>query len=290
MASVRQCISTGEVEKAVELARELESSPEHYAEAVKVLESQDRPELFCPKCRTQIPVRFITSSLRYVFAGACSVCAENEQARKDDAARKRAKQFYLDHLDDTLRERGMPKKYLPARLSDFPKAVANTEPKSLYLCGDRGVGKTHLACAIARFSAENREPVRYSEIGERITFKVSASTLPMYISVPVLLMEIRDSFKNDSAMSEKKLIEKYGSAPFLILDDLGVEKTTDWSLQTLYTLINRRYEEELVTIITSNLSLKELAEKVGDRIASRIAEMCEVKVMKGEDRRLKRGA
>ena len=72
----------------------------------------------------------------------------------------------------------------------------------------------------------------------------------------------------------------------LILDDMGAEKTSEWSIQTLYSIIDRRYRDEKQTLITSNLTLDEIAEKVGDRIASRIAGMCKVVEIKGKDRRI----
>jgi integrase len=56
----------------------------------------------------------------------------------------------------------------------------------------------------------------------------------------------------------------------LYLDDLGTEKPTDWALQTLYLIIDRRYPEMMQTIISSNLNLDELSSRLGDRIASRI--------------------
>ena len=72
------------------------------------------------------------------------------------------------------------------------------------------------------------------------------------------------------------------------MDDMGAEKTTDWSMSTLYVLIDKRYSEMMPTIITSNLTVAEVADKVGDRIASRIAGMCKVIELKGKDRRLGR--
>jgi len=50
------------------------------------------------------------------------------------------------------------------------------------------------------------------------------------------------------------------------------EKTTEWALQTLFVIIDRRYRNMVKTIITSNLSLNEISEKIGDRIASRSEE------------------
>jgi DNA replication protein DnaC len=107
------------------------------------------------------------------------------------------------------------------------------------------------------------------------------------ISVPDLLLEIRECFNGRTGEGKWGLIEKYAGSRCLIMDDLGVEKTSKWSMQTLYSIIDRRYRDERQTLVTSNLTLNEIAEKVGDRIASRIAGMCKVVEIKGRDRRLK---
>ena len=59
----------------------------------------------------------------------------------------------------------------------------------------------------------------------------------------------------------------------LILDDLGAEKPSDWVKEQLYVIINRRYENMLPTIITTNCTMNELKDRIGERTASRIIEM-----------------
>jgi DNA replication protein DnaC len=109
-----------------------------------------------------------------------------------------------------------------------------------------------------------------------------------WISAVDLLLQIRGTFRPGSENTEESIIEEYSDCRLLVLDDLGAEKTSEWSLQTLYTIIDRRYREERQTIITSNLSLDELASQVDDRIASRLSELCRVVRLAGEDRRVKR--
>ena len=99
-------------------------------------------------------------------------------------------------------------------------------------------------------------------------------------------MVLRNTFKDKSEQSETEIINNLSEANILILDDLGAEKSSEFALQSLYVIIDQRYSEIRPTIITSNLSLGEIAEKVGDRIASRIAGMCKVIELKGKDRRL----
>ena len=64
---------------------------------------------------------------------------------------------------------------------------------------------------------------------------------------------------------------KYASFPYLILDDIGAEKSTDRSIVQLYTIINHRNNELLPTIYTTNLTLPEIEQYLGPRIASRMA-------------------
>ncbi|EKD46442.1 MAG: hypothetical protein ACD_67C00234G0001, partial [uncultured bacterium] len=73
----------------------------------------------------------------------------------------------------------------------------------------------------------------------------------------------------------------------LVFDDIGAEKSSDWVQETLFVLINHRYEQMLSTILTTNCTLDELATRVGKRITSRLIEMCRCIRMDGEDWRIK---
>ncbi len=73
--------------------------------------------------------------------------------------------------------------------------------------------------------------------------------------------------------------------PLLLLDDLGAAKTSEWTEELTYRLINHRYEHMLPTLITTNLPTAELRTALGDRVASRLAEMTERVVLTGPDRR-----
>lgn len=156
--------------------------------------------------------------------------------------------------------------------------------QSYFIHGDVGTGKTHLAVALIRGYFEQR-PVKevHEADGRKIRYRPA---VPRIVSVPDLLMEIRQVFSGQSQKTEGGIIRDYGEYRLLFLDDIGVEKATEWALQTLYTIIDRRYRDMRQTVITSNLNLNDLAAKVGDRIVSRIAGMCEVVHLKGKDRRL----
>ena len=167
---------------------------------------------------------------------------------------------------------GIPEMYKKASLQD--------DNRSLFLSGANGIGKTYKAAGILCNWIEKlnyKQLINYAE----------GSNYPIFITVPELLMKIRNCFSLQQC--EESVVEKYSRCPVLVLDDLGVEKTTEWVLQTLYIILNNRYSNYMQTIITSNLSIEEIGEKLGDRIASRIAGMCKIVKLTGKDRRVKNG-
>jgi DNA replication protein DnaC len=125
----------------------------------------------------------------------------------------------------------------------------------LFFVGRPGTGKTHLAVAILKTIA-----------------KKGFSAL--MVTVPNVLVEIRAVIKDSEATG--KLINQVLKTNFLVLDDLGVEKPTDWVREELYKLINERYERKLPTLVTSNLDLDKLADRIGERVVDRLVEMCKV--------------
>jgi len=145
------------------------------------------------------------------------------------------------------------------------------EIESTYLYGGIGTGKTITAVQIML----NYLKYLYINQYDKDIQKKTAG----FISVPELLLLFKAVYsKVDNVFSETELIKMYSDMDFLVLDDFGVDKTTDWSFQLLYIIINRRYENMKITIFTSNLKLSELADKFGDdRLTSRIQQMCKIK-------------
>lgn len=142
--------------------------------------------------------------------------------------------------------------------------------KGLYLYGDCGIGKTHIACAIAK---------RMLELPIRVKF----------YNVNKFLDEMKKEFDNgiDHESRDVGIFEEAMRLNgLLILDDLGTEKATDWTRERFCTLINHRYEEMLPTIFTSNCDLEILHSRMGDRVVSRIVGMTEVINLTGTDKRL----
>ena len=86
-----------------------------------------------------------------------------------------------------------------------------------------------------------------------------------------------------------RLMQKIMNVPLLMLDDIGAGTMSDFAREQTFIIINARYENELSTISTSNLSLKELAsdKHLGKRIVSRLCNNCVITKLSGADKRFK---
>lgn len=153
---------------------------------------------------------------------------------------------------------------LPQEIKDCVESVKETR-RGIYLWGPVGYGKTYAAYAIHK---------KLEEMTVHSTF----------YTAPEMFDLIRDDYQHKDSFFLDRVLANRG---VLIIDDLGAEKSSEFVSEAVYKIINKRYEEMLPTIITSNLDLGELAERVGDRISSRIAEMNDVIKLDGADRRLK---
>jgi DNA replication protein DnaC len=136
---------------------------------------------------------------------------------------------------------------------------------SLLLLGVTGVGKTHEAYGAMRELAVS---------GVYGQWQV--------VTAADLYAALRPRFGVDSETE----FRKYRDARLLFVDDLGAErKPTEFTEEVNFRLVNHRYENHRPTLFTSNVEPKQLAERLGDRVTSRLAEMCERVAMKGRDRR-----
>lgn len=115
----------------------------------------------------------------------------------------------------------------------------------LYIEGTNGTGKTHLAAAIA-----------LQLIGEGIPVICKTSS--------DLLLDIKKSF-DDSSVSEAQVLDVYKKVDLLIIDDLGKEQCSDWSMSTLYSILNDRYEDMKPTIVTTNYNAEALVNALTPR-------------------------
>ncbi|GIU82283.1 MAG: DNA replication protein DnaC [Acidobacteria bacterium] len=147
--------------------------------------------------------------------------------------------------------------------------------KGLLFMGGVGTGKTHLAVSILKCLTERGFNCLFCEFGS-------------------LLREIQNSYNPATQSSELKVLEPVLEAEILVLDELGASKPTEWVKDTMSFIINTRYNDEKLTIFTTNYlderrdeREETLEDRIGARLRSRLYEMCQTIVVEGPDYRKK---
>jgi DNA replication protein DnaC len=154
----------------------------------------------------------------------------------------------------------------------------------LLLIGSIGVGKTHLAVGI---------------IKELILSKGIAC---LFYDYRELLKQIQNSYNDSVKATELEVLRPVFETEVLVLDELGAVKPTEWVWDTVSLILNARYNDNRTTIITSNFDDRPagavagprgaareetLGDRIGERMRSRLHEMCRIIKMEGEDFRQK---
>jgi DNA replication protein DnaC len=157
-----------------------------------------------------------------------------------------------------------------------------TNGNGLLLTGSIGVGKTHLAVGILE-----------SLIADR-------GAKGLFFDYRDLLKQVQNSYNRSVNATELEILKPVFDAEVLVLDELGASKPTDWVWDTVAHILNTRYNDRRTTIITTNYpnlapaagelsapraAVREetLGDRIGERMRSRLQEMCVVVEMNGQD-------
>lgn len=170
------------------------------------------------------------------------------------------------------------RKFADANIANLPEPIKaaiktnliadRTDPKDpifskgFLISGPTGVGKTYILHALANH-------FRYS-----VTFENWVD----------LLLEYKDTMDKGY---QRDAIYQLFSNNILVIDDVGAEKVTEWAIERLYMIINKAYERGHIVLLATNLTPKQFRETYGDRIFSRLNEMCTLLELDGDDRRMK---
>ncbi len=192
----------------------------------------------------------------------------------------------------------IPKRYEHCELSNFEfdgphRALASSrlaackfveeypvDSTGLLLIGSIGVGKTHLAVGIVK---------------ELILSKGIAC---LFYDYRELLKQIQNSYNDSVKATELDVLRPVFETEVLVLDELGAVKPTEWVWDTVSLILNTRYNDNRTTIITTNFDDRPagavagprsaareetLGDRIGERMRSRLHEMCRIIKMEGED-------
>jgi len=228
-----------------------------------------------------------TNEKRRVWAVPCDCTGSDRAARTIARARipRRYEHCDFDNFDTDLypdregtawnRSLEQSKLIVEAFARDYP---VGTET-GLLLMGPCGAGKTHLAVAALR----------------QIVLRGHSG---LFYDYRELLKEIQGSYNPESQSTELGVLEPVLTADVLLLDDLGASKPSPWALETVGHILNNRYNERRITLLTTNYldgaetapaatgprlpsgqalaaSREEpLSDRLGKRIRSRLYEMC----------------
>jgi len=177
--------------------------------------------------------------------------------------------------------------------SRFVQEFDPRDGKGLLLVGGIGTGKTHLAVGILK---------------ELIAVRATAC---LFCDYRELLKQIQNSYNDSVQATELQVLRPVFDAEVLVLDELGAVKPSEWVWDTVSLILNTRYNDNRTTIITTNFPdepaastgsessprssssafaatrRETLGDRIGERMRSRLHEMCRFVKMEGPDFRTK---
>lgn len=220
----------------------------------------------------------IKEKLKYIADCDCWIKISEQEAEAREKERLRQCQQnkikkYKDisvidkkFIDSTFEKADMSDKHMNICKRYAEKFVAvGTAPKGLMMFGSVGTGKTYASNCVANYLMEHNKTVLVMNLG-------------LYIN----------KLQRQWAEAEKDVLDYVRTCDLLVIDDFGVEKTSEFVIDKTFALIDARYRIGKPVIITTNLNIEDIKEKFGARISDRITEMCFQLAVIGESKRAKK--
>lgn len=236
--------------------------------------------LMCGTCHTQKECVLTKNDGTTRTVHCACECSVARNAHEAEEKRKRDHMQYLDSMrrtgfpDAEMREWTFDKSdHNDQKIENVARKYAanftamREQGTGLLLCGQVGTGKSFLAAAIA------------NEL-------ISQGTPCLMTNFSRIISRISEKFGGD-----QKYLDNLNRFDLLVIDDLGVERDSEFTWEKVMNVIDARYRAGLPLIVTTNLSMKELSDPSDirrQRVFSRLREMCIFLEVRGEDRRGKR--
>lgn len=255
------------LEDEKQILEDLRRTQEAYLESHQINPAVYEPDWECKKCK----------DLGYIEAGILCECFKSEAMNEKKIASNIPNALFDKTFDTFENKYYEDKKDIEAKVSElqsFIKALDKRQANNFILTGDVGRGKTHLALACANFALELGYSVYYATASE-------------------LIDEIRiNKYSDERNFSAKEIFKKYLSPDLLIIDDLGTETASDFTLTQLTRLIEERNLTGKPWIVTLNYSINSLEKRYDSRFVDRLLENTRTFQIKGDEsiRLLKRRA
>ncbi len=244
----------------------------------------------CPYCGKPLKPRVAELMGRAVTCGfeTCS-CDGAAKAALEEEERRRAEEFRQERerLMRRYQTAGIPPLFLQTRkgCEDVYKVVRREakgiivdfkDGKGTYIVGGVGTRKSLVAATACRYAVDEGLSAKYT-------------------SASKVLDAVRGSY--GTSKDSKAVMDSYASTRFLVLDDLGKESPTDWTLMKLFEFVNDRYENMRPLVVTTQYKRSELIQRLGKNgdtetavaIVSRLTEMCGTRDYSGADQRMSNG-
>lgn len=217
---------------------------------------------------------FVTTVLGRKIESECPQCAEEKEKERIKKENEKEEQIRIESLSKI----GIPERFLNCTLENYlietdgcRKALESVKKYvslfnngiaqyPLFLTGNYGTGKTHLAIAALIKIRENNV----------IDEKRRSYRLYLYTSTMKMIRDIRGSYHPKSTQTEQEIINKYVRLDLLVLDEVGVQMGTENEKLLLFEVLNGRYENMRPTIFVSNLPYDELKAYLGERVMDRL--------------------
>lgn len=155
------------------------------------------------------------------------------------------------------------------KCKDYAADFGSKTCEHMLFCGNTGLGKTHLSTSVAKCVIDR---------GFDVVYETAQGMFDDFE---------REKFTRDYSAPRQQSTEKYFSCDLLIIDDLGTELKSQFTISCLYNIINTRLNNDKSMIISTNLERGKLRERYEDRITSRLFGEFSVLPFVGEDIRIK---